>query len=181
MDWLNQIGGMLQQYGSTNPVRGADSAERDFEKFAQSAPREEVAHGLSETFRSPETPPFPQMLAQLFRNSPTHQRATILNSLVGTLGPALLSQVLSRHTGGAAGLAGRLTGAGQTHQVRPEDTDQISPDAVAELAAEAEKKDPSVIDRISDFYADQPQLVKTLGAAALGVALMQIGRKHKLL
>jgi hypothetical protein len=92
----------------------------------------------------------------------------------------VLSQVLSRHGGGAAGLGGLLTGAGQTH-VRPEHTQQISPDAVADLAAEAEKKDPSVIDRISDFYADQPQLVKTLGAAALGVALMQIGRKHKLL
>jgi hypothetical protein len=180
MDWLNQIGGMLQQYAGANPARGAESAERDYDRFAASAPREEVAHGLSETFRSSETPPFPQMLAQLFRNSPTEQRATILNSLLGSLGPAVLSQVLSRHGGGAAGLGGLLTGAGQTH-VRPEHTQQISPDAVADLAAEAEKKDPSVIDRISDFYADQPQLVKTLGAAALGVALMQIGRKHKLL
>ncbi|HET8548544.1 MAG TPA: hypothetical protein VFL57_11090 [Bryobacteraceae bacterium] len=180
MDWLNQIGGMLQQYASVNRVQGAESAERDFERFARSAPREEVAHGISETFRSPDTPPFPQMLGQLFRNSPTEQRATILNSLLGTLGPAVLAQVLSRHGGGAAGLGGLLTGSGQTH-VRPEHTPQISPDAVTELAAQAEKKDPSIIDRMSDFYADQPQLVKTLGGAALAVALMQIGRKHKLL
>ena len=180
MDWLNQIGGVLQQYAGVDRARGAESAERDFERFAQTAPREEVAHGLSETFRSPDTPPFPQMLAQLFRNSPTDQRATILNSLLGAVGPAVLSQIFSRHGGGAAGLGGLLTGSGQTH-VRPEHAQQVSPEAVEELAAEAEKKDPSVIDRISDFYAEQPQLVKTLGGAALAVALMQIGKKHKLL
>jgi hypothetical protein len=177
MDWLNQIGGMLQQYsGGTNSQA---SAEDDFDHLARNAPPQEVSHGLAESFRSPETPPFPNMLGQLFGNSNGTQRASILNTLLATAGPALLSSVLSRHGGGLGGLLGGVTGG--TARVTPEQAEAIPPEAVQELAAEAEKKDPSVIDRVSDFYAQQPQVVKTLGAAALGVALMQIGRKHKLL
>jgi hypothetical protein len=176
MDWLNQIGGMLQQYsgGANSPA----SAEDDFDHLARNAPKQEVAHGLAESFRSSQTPPFPNMLGQLFGNSNGTQRASILNTLLATAGPALLSSVLSRHGGGLGGLLG---GAAGPARVTPEQAERIPPEAVQELAAEAEKKDPSVIDRVSDFYAEQPQLVKTLGAAALGVALMQIGRRHKLL
>jgi hypothetical protein len=175
MDWLNQIGGMLQQY--SGGANSQASAEDDFEQVARKAPPQEVSHGLAESFRSPETPPFPNMLGQLFGNSNGTQRASILNTLLATAGPALLSSVLSRH----GGFGGLLGGATAPARVTPELAERIPPEAVQELAAEAEKKDPSVIDRVSDFYAQQPQLVKTLGAAALGVALMQIGRKHKLL
>jgi hypothetical protein len=173
MDWLNQIGGMLQQYSGG---ASRQTAEDDFDQVARAAPRQEVAHGLAESFRSPETPPFPNMLGQLFGNSNGSQRASILNTLIAAAGPALLSSVLSRHGG-----LGGLLGGGQQGRVTPEQAERIPPEAVQELAAEAEKKDPSIIDRVSDFYAEQPQLVKTLGAAALGVALMQIGRRHKLL
>jgi hypothetical protein len=179
MDWLNQIGGMLQQYSSG--AGSQSSAEEDFDHLARNAPPQEVAHGLAESFRSSETPPFPNMLGQLFGNSNGSQRAGVLNTLLATAGPALLSSVLSRHGSGLGGLLGGLSGGQGQAQLTPEQAERIPPEAVKELAAEAEKKDPSVIDRVSDFYAQQPQVVKTLGAAALGVALMQIGRKHKLL
>jgi len=47
---------------------------------------------------------------------------------------------------------------------------------VEELAAEAEKKDPSILDRVGDFYADQPGLVKTLGGLALAVAMAKVAQ-----
>ena len=47
------------------------------------------------------------------------------------------------------------------------------------MAAEAEKKDPSIVDRISQLYAQQPQLVKTLGAAALSVVLAQVLQRQR--
>ena len=43
------------------------------------------------------------------------------------------------------------------------------------IAEHAEKKDPSIMDRAGEFYAQHPDLVKGLGAAALAIAL---GRMH---
>lgn len=167
MDWMNQLGGILQQYTQGQP---SATAEDDFDNISRTAPKEEVAHGLAESFRSSETPPFPQMLSQMFGNASGSQRASILNNLLAAAGPAVLSQIM-----------GRLGGGGQQTHVTPEEAEQISPEVVRHAAEQAEQHDPSIIDRVSQIYAEQPQLVKTLGAAALTVAIAQLGRKHKLL
>jgi len=176
MDWMNQIGNILQQYGGAQANQAPNTVDDDFDQFAQAAPKSAMADGLAEAFRSNQTPPFPNMLAQLFGQSNGTQRAGILNMLIGALGPTILSQVLSRAGGGGAGLAGLLGGGQQ--EVTPEQAEQISPEAIQQAAVEAEKQDPSVIDRISDFYAEQPALVKTLGAAALTVALAKIAQRQ---
>ncbi len=178
MDWMNQIGSILQQYGGAQANQAPNTVDNDFDQFAQVAPRSAMADGLAEAFRSDQTPPFPNMLSQLFGQSSGTQRASILNTLIGALGPTILSQVLSRAGGGGsgAGLAGLLSG-GQ-REVTPEQAEQISPEAIQQIAAEAEQKDPSIIDRVSDFYSEQPALVKTLGAAALTVALAKIAQRQ---
>ncbi|MDQ3648939.1 MAG: hypothetical protein M3458_01415 [Acidobacteriota bacterium] len=177
MDWMNQIGSMLQQYGGAQANQAPNTVDNDFDQFAQAAPRSAMSDGLAEAFRSDQTPPFPNMLSQLFGQSSGTQRAGILNTLMGALGPTIMSQVLSRvGGGGGAGLAG-LLGGGQS-EVTPEQAEQISPEAIQQIAAEAEQKDPSIIDRVSDFYSEQPALVKTLGAAALTVALAKIAQRQ---
>lgn len=175
MDWMNQIGNIMQQYGGAQANQAPDTVDDDFDQFAQAAPRSAMADGLAEAFRSNQTAPFPNMLAQLFGQSNGQQRAGILNMLIGALGPVVLSQVLSR-AGGAGGLGGLLSGGQQ--QITPEQAEQIPPEAIQQAAEEAEKRDPSVIDQISDFYAQQPALVKTLGAAALTVALAKIAQRQ---
>jgi hypothetical protein len=94
----------------------------------------------------------------------------------------ILSQVLSRRAGSSGGglssLIDLLSGGQQT-QITPEQAEQIPADAVQEIAAQAEKKDPSVIDQVSNFYADHPTLVKTLGAAALTIALAKIAQRQQ--
>ena len=67
---------------------------------------------------------------------------------------------------------------GQQTQITPEQADEVPPEAVEEIAAQAEKRDPSVIDQVSNFYAEHPTLVKTLGAAALAIALSQIAKRQ---
>jgi hypothetical protein len=62
--------------------------------------------------------------------------------------------------------------------VTPEAADQLDPADVEEIAKEAEKKDPSVIDKISHVYAQQPQLIKVLGGAALAIALGRMAQKR---
>ncbi|HVF90053.1 MAG TPA: hypothetical protein VNH22_08290 [Blastocatellia bacterium] len=174
MEWLNQLGGMLQQYSGASAQRAPQSVNDDFDNFAQAAPHGTIAEALSEAFRSDQTPAFGQMAGQLFGHSNGSQRASILNTLISTLGPTLVAQLLSR--GGSSGLASML-GGGHT-QLTPEQAEQVSPEEVQEIAARAEQKDPSIIDTFSNFYAEHPTLIKTLGGAALTVALAKIAQRH---
>lgn len=170
MSWMDQIGGLLQQYTGANAAQAPETATDDFARLAQHAPGSALADGLAAAFRSDQTPAFGQMAAQLFSNANGQQRAGLLNTLIAAAGPTIAAQLLSR--GGASGLAG-LLGGGQT-QVTPEQAAQVSPEAVEQLATHAEQKDPSVIDQVSNFYSAHPTLVKTLGAAALTIVLAKI-------
>ncbi len=172
MGWMDQLGGLMQQYGGASAQPAHDQVNDHFDQFSQTAPQSALADGLSAAFRSDQTPAFGQMLGGLFGQSNNQQRAGILNTLISTLGPTIVSQVLQRQ--GASGLAG-LLGGGQT-QVAPEDAAQVSPEAVAALAEHAEQKDPSIIDTVSGFYAQHPTLVKGLGAAALAIAMSKIAQ-----
>ncbi|HYI93333.1 MAG TPA: hypothetical protein VEX68_07300 [Bryobacteraceae bacterium] len=169
MSWFDELGGLLQQYANAN--QPTQSTEDDFDQAARMAPRDAMSHGLSEAFRSDQTPPFPNMLGQLFGNSSGTDRANILNQLISVAGPALLSGGLLQQLGGLLN-----QGAGQ---ITPQQAEQIPPAAVEELAREAEQKDPSIIDRVSDFYSENPTLVKSLGAAALAVAMSGMAKQKR--
>jgi len=175
MGWLDQIGGLLQQYQGANAQAAPDNVQDDFGRFAQAAPQSAVADGLAAAFRSDQTPPFGNMLGQLFGQSNGTQRASILNTLISTLGPTVISQILANR--GSSGLAGFL-GGGQK-EVTPEMAEQVSPEAVEEIAAQAEQKDPSIIDMASNFYAEHPTLVQGLGAAALTIALAKVAANQQ--
>ena len=156
MSWMDNLSGMLQNYSGGN--LGYENAEQDFDHVANAAPPEALSTSLADAFRSNETPPFGNMLGQLFGHSNGSQRANILNTLIATAGPALLS----------SGILGQLGGMFQSGQpVSPEVASQVDPKVVEQMAHEAEKRDPSVVDRVSDFYSQHPTLVKGLGAAAL--------------
>ena len=168
MDWLNNISGVLQRYAGGAPDTNPESADRDFDEAAGIAPQESLMEGIADAFRSQQTPPFPSMLAQVFGNSGPAQRAGVLNSLITAAGPAVLGQILGRY------------GLGGGHQqITPEQAQNIPVEAVQEVAAEAERRDPSVIDRISGIYAQNPQLFKTLGATALTVVLANMARRQR--
>jgi hypothetical protein len=134
---------------------------------SQAADPNHLAGGLAQAFRSNQTPPFPQMLSALFSNSNGQQQAGILNRLLASVGP-----------GAASGLLGNVLG-GAT-QVTPEQAQQVPPEAVHQLAAEAEKRNPSIIDEASSFYAQHPTLVKSLGAASLAMIMSHMSRSHGL-
>jgi hypothetical protein len=185
MDWMKQIGGVLDRYAEGGSPRPPDAAvHEDFDRFAQAAPPDAVADGLSAAFRSDQTPPFPQMASQLFGRANSAQRVNILNMLLTTVGPLVVQQILARRqrgtpASGQGGVLGQiLRGGSGAPQVTPEAADQLDPQDVEEIAKEAEKKDPSVIDKISHVYAQQPQLVKMLGGAALAIVLARMAQKR---
>lgn len=184
MEWMNQIGGLLQQYTGADPAQASGNVDNDFDQVAQAAPQSALAGGLAEAFRSDQTPPFGNMMGQLFGQANNQQRASILNTLLSVAGPMVLQQVLNRQSGGGGGGLGGLLGGlmggggGQQQTITPEQAAQIPPEAVEEIAAHAEQKDPSVIDQISGIYAQHPTLIKTLGGGALAILLAKMARDH---
>jgi hypothetical protein len=158
MAWTDALQDILQRYSGQGAGTAAAPADPhgDFQQVAKAAPPGVVASGLSQAFRSEQTPPFPQMLASLFGQSDPNQRAGLLNRLRAALDP---------------GLAG--SGA-----VTPQQASQVSPDEVQQMAAQAERRNPSIVDEVSGFYAQHPQVVKAIGGLALSVALQHILRRR---
>ena len=184
MDWMKQVGDVLNRYQGGSPTAPPATVHQDYDIFAQNAPPSAVSEGLSAAFRSEHTPEFSQMASQLFGRASGAQRANILNMLLTTVGPLVVQQILARRKRGTAasgqgGVLGQiLRGGSGAPQVTPETADQLDPQDVEDIAREAEKKDPSVIDKISQVYAQQPQLVKVLGGAALAIALGRMAQRR---
>jgi len=161
------LGNILSQYlGGGNANQAAD----DFDRVAQNAPRATVAEGVANALRSNQTPPFPQVVSQLFGESDASGRAGMLNQLLGSANPGLLSSV-------AGGIFGKMFGGG--NKVTPEQASQVSPEQVRELAEQAEKQNPGIVDRMSDFYAEHPTLIKAIGGAALALALGHVAQRMR--
>ena len=173
MGLLGGLSDLLKQYGGQSGAAPAN-VEQHFDQVAQGVPSSSLAGGLAEAFRSNETPPFAQMAAQLFSNGNGQQQASMLTTLLSSVGP----DVLSKFTGGSANspLAALLqSGQGQ---ISADQAAQVNPEEVQALAQHVEQNNPSIIDRISEVYAEHPTLIKTLGAAAMAIAVRKIAERH---
>lgn len=154
--------------------------QQDFDEVARQVPSSALAGGLADAFRSDKTPEFGQMAASLFGGSNGQQQAGLLGQLIKSVGPALLSSVaggaLGRMFQGSASAGG---GVPDATQISASDLSQLTPDQVRELATEAQRQDPGVLDRVGAFYAEHPEVVKVLGGAALAVALGQVATRMR--
>jgi hypothetical protein len=171
MGLLSGIGDLLRQYSAG----GGNNAnvEQHFDQVAQSVPASSLANGLTEAFHSQQTAPFPQMAAQLFGNGNNQQQASVLNGLVGALGPAVIAKFAASSPNSP--LASLL----QSGSVTPAQAGTINPADVEALASHAQGQDPSIVDRVSAIYAQHPVLIKSLGAAALTIAMKKIADSHQ--
>jgi len=171
MSLLDQLGSVLKQYSGNSTPSTADATQH-FDQVAQAAPPNVIAEGLSAVFKSDQTPAFGNLVSSLFSQSSGDQKAGVLNQLLASVGPGTLAQL----AGGGA-LASLLGGGAQ--QITPEQAQSISPDLVQQLANHAEKADPSIIEKASAFYAQHTTLVKTLGGAALSIAIAKVAERQK--
>jgi hypothetical protein len=172
MSWLGQVGLLLKQYTSGGAATApAPDVHAHFDQVAAAAPCGAIAEGLAAAFRSDKTPAFGEMLSTLFANSSGDQKAGMLNQILSSVNPSMLSQLVA-----SAGLTGLVGGAGA--KLTPEQAQQVSPEMVQQLATHAEKTNPTIIDSVSTFYAEHSSLVKTLGSAALSIALAKIAESR---
>jgi hypothetical protein len=162
---LSDLLGTLQRYATG--AGDTSQAEQDFDHVAQHAPQPSLASGLSNAFRSDQTPPFAQMISTMFSKSNGQQQAGILSHLLNAAGPAA-----------ASGVLGNLLGGAHAGQITPEQAQQVTPEAVHDLARHAEQNNPSIVDHASNFYAQHPTLVKALGTGALAMVMSHMSRNR---
>ena len=171
MAWMDAIHEIVNRY--TGAAGGTASASEDphedFCGVAKAAPSQVTADALAHAFRSDQTPAFPEMVSSLFRESNPDQRAGLLNQLIGSVGPAALAMI--------PGLSQLAGSAGGQQSITPQQANQVSAEHVQQAAAHAEQTNPSVVDRVSSFYAQHPDAVKALGGAAITIALQHILRR----
>jgi hypothetical protein len=136
-----------------------EDAFQHYEQLASQTPPSAMSGALGAIFRSPQTGTFGQNISSMFGKSDPNQRAGILNTLLASAGPAILS-----HLGLPPG----------TSRISAQQAGQIQLPAVEQAANHAMQQDPSIIDRASEFYAQHPTLVQALGTGAAILAVQHI-------
>ena len=171
-DWT----GLLQQ--ALGGAAGPQDAQEQFHQVTRSAPTELVSQGLSAMFHSDQTPEFGQLAGQLFGQADPTQQAGMLNQLIAGMAPGVLASLVSGASGaGLASILGQATQGGNA-AITPDQAAQMTPEQVQQIASHAEQHHPGLIDRMSGFYAQHPGLVKTLGGAALSIALAKMAERR---
>ena len=172
------LSGLLQQYLGGN-APSTNDAQAHFDQVAQNASPSTLSQGLAAMFHSDQTPSFGQSASQLFGQANPNQQAGMLNQLIAGMGPMVLSSLLSGAGGAAiASVLGKSAGS-STETITPEQASQLTPEQVQQMADHAQQNNPSIVDHMSDFYAQHSGLIKTLGGAALAVALAKMADGSK--
>jgi hypothetical protein len=119
---LSELLQQLGQGGVTAQAPDGFDVEGNFDQLAGLLPKEALAGGLAEAFRSDQTPPFASMLGGLFGNSGGSQQASVLNTLLSIAGPMILQQMMgggggrqqaAASGGGLGDILGAVMGGGQ--------------------------------------------------------------------
>jgi hypothetical protein len=166
MGLLDDVKGMLTQYASGTAPSGDAGAH--FQQVAQSVDSGTLAQGIAAAMRSDETPPFAQMVSQLFASGTGDQKMAMLNMLLSSVSPEQRAQLSSLIPG--LGAISATTDAAAVPA--------ISPAAVQTLAEHVEQHDSGIVDKMSALYAAHPTLIKTLGSAAMMIAMRKIAERH---
>ena len=147
-------------------IAGGSVSDQHYDQMAQNAPPGALGSAIAGAFRSDQTPAIGDMVSQMFQNSNGQQQAGMLNQILATLGPAAAAAL-------AGGALGRILQPGAT-QVTPDQASQLSPDQVRDVVNHANDAHPGIADQLGNFYAQHSGLVKTLGGAALLVAMTKM-------
>jgi hypothetical protein len=166
MSLLDDVKGMLSQYAPGTVPSGDAGAH--FQQVAQSVDSGTLAQGIAAAMRSNDTPPFAQMVSQLFASGSPDQRLAMVNTLLSSVPPEQRAQLSSMVPGLSAVSAASGTSTPSA----------LSPAAVQTLAQHVEQHDAGIIDRMSTLYAAHPTLVKTLGSAAMIIAMRKIAERQ---
>ena len=166
------LGNLLQKYLNPTTTPSVEAANH-FDEVSRHASPQVMGEGIADALRSDDTPPLGEMVSSMFSKANPQQQAGMLNQILGSVNPGVLASL----GGVLGGLAGQV-GGGHA-QVTPQQVSEISPQQVQDLANHAEQVNPGIFDKLGSFYAQHPQLVKTLGSAALTIALAKMASRMR--
>jgi hypothetical protein len=170
MGLLDDIKGLLSGYKAGEAPAGDAAAH--FQQVAQSVDSGTLANGIAAAMRSDQTPPFAQMVSQLFASGNGDQKTAMVNTLLSSVSSGQRTQLASM----IPGLGALAAGSGASAAASA--ASALTPDNVKTLAQHAEKNDAGIIDKMSTLYAAHPALVGTLGTAAMTIAMRNIAQRH---
>ena len=165
MGLFDNVKGMLSQYAAGAAPAGDAGAH--FQQVAQSVDSGTLAQGIAAAMRSDQTPPFAQIVSQLFASGSGDQKLAMLNTLLSSASPEQRAQ-----------LSSMIPGLGTSATTGAAVASAITPEAVQTLAQHVEQGDAGIVDKMSTLYAAHPTLVKTLGSAAMMIAMRKIAEAH---
>ncbi|MEO5700318.1 MAG: hypothetical protein ABIS17_07690 [Casimicrobiaceae bacterium] len=168
---------VLEHYAGSSAATNRDT-NNDFETVARELSPSALSPGVADAFRSDQTPPISEMVGHLFERSDPQQRAGVLNQILASIGPGLLSGVAGGALGNLLRHAGGLGTSGSAPSLSPEQAAKVTPEQAREITDHAERADPGIADRLGQFYAEHPQLVKGLGGAALAIVLGKLANSR---
>jgi hypothetical protein len=149
MGLLDQLSGILQQYGNSGGTLPG-SVTTHFDQVAGTVPTNMLADGLAHAMRSNQTPDFAQLVGTLFSQGSVTQRQGMVNQLLAAVGQ------------GAA---------------TPQQASSMPLEAVQQLASAAHGSNQNVVEMVSGFCAQHPDLLRNLGSPALGQILSHISQR----
>ena len=168
----SEVGNLLQQILRAGAGPVPTPAQDQFHQVALSAAPDALSRGLAAAFNSDQTPAFGEMVAHMFGQANPEQKTGIVNRLLAGIGPAAIA-VLSQV--GLKGIVGQ--GNAAPPNLSTEQAGQLSTGQVRQIATQAQSANPGIVESMSNFYAQHPVLVKSLGAAALAIILGKIGNR----
>ena len=166
MTLLDTLKDVISQYASGATPSGDPRAH--FDQVAESVEPDTLAHGIAAIMRSDDTPPFAQLVSQLFSSGSLVQKTAMVNTLLSSITPQQRAQFASL----IPGLASKAT-------VTSDQLSTVSPTDIKTLAERVEQRDAGVVEKMSALYAAHPMLVKTLGSTALAVAMRAIAERQQ--
>ena len=159
MGFLDEIEGLAGGAG------GTDLTAR-FHQLVGAAGPNALSQGMTAALSSGQAPPFAQTVSQLFANGSADQKAGMLNRLLASATPEMQAKLTAMIPGATGGpiTSGQATG--------------VPSETVQTVASQMVQHNPGVVSEMGSFYSEHPTLVKTLGAAAMMVAMRSIAEHH---
>lgn len=153
MGFLDQIGGVLEQYTSGANV-SREQAHADYDKIAASVPPNVLG----------------SIIGPALSSLGANEVETRIRNSASEMAPPARGEFLEKLLGAIRGAGGNpstvLSKAGVDPSVAQQ-PQSASPDVVARVAAAVHKSHPDAFNAAMSFYNEHPTLVKVLGAAAI--------------
>jgi len=167
MGLFDSVTSLLSQYAPGSGATPVGDVAAHFQELSRSVDAATLAPGIAAAMRSDQTPPFPQLVSQLFSSASGEQKLAMLNTLASSASPQLRAQL-------SALIPALATGSSLTAA----QASAVSPAAIQSVTQHVEQHDASIVEKMSAVYAAHPTLVKTLGSAAMMLAMRTIAERH---